>query len=121
MHCCNAGRPERGPRSWTHPQSRSQGRTRGRGHRPPTSKEERPMNPTPRLAMLLAATIPAAAASADVLYYSSNFENGVIDPGWGHTARIDNGPPVFTKHMGRYSENTPTILNNSVSLTLNRA
>jgi len=75
-----------------------------------------------RLALAVAVSlIPAAAASADVQYYSNNFETSTLESGWGHTARIETGPAVFSKYVGRYSENTPTVLNNSVSLTLNRA
>lgn len=79
------------------------------------------MRPAHRLALLLAAAIPAAGASADVLYYSNTFETNVLETGWGPTAKIENGLGAFSKYVGRYSENTPTILNNSVSLTLPRA
>lgn len=60
----------------------------------------------------------SAAVHADV-FYSNNFESGTLGTEWGSTARLDQGAN-FTKFLGRYSENTPTVLNNSVSLTLPR-
>ena len=63
----------------------------------------------------LLALLPAAA-HADQLLYHNDFESGIIDPQWGASARLDQAA-AFTRFMGRYSENTPTILNNSVSLT----
>jgi len=72
---------------------------------------------TPALALVGAAVLPVAAR-ADV-FYSNDFESGVIGPGWSTNAHLDTAAPL-THFMGRYSENTPQILNNSVSLTLPR-
>jgi len=72
------------------------------------------MRPPRCLALL--ALLPAAA-HADQILYHSDFENGVIDPQWGHSARLDQGP-VFTTFMGRYAGSTQNNLNNSVSLSL---
>jgi MYXO-CTERM domain-containing protein len=69
-------------------------------------------------ALCLAAVLALpVVASADIVLYQSDFESGLIDPQWGHTARLDHSP-AFTRFMGRYSENTETVLNNSVSLRL---
>jgi len=69
-----------------------------------------------RLAVLAGLCLPGIA-SADGILYQTNFESGVIDSGWGTSARLDQSA-AFTRFMGRYSENTATVLNNSVSLTL---
>jgi MYXO-CTERM domain-containing protein len=66
----------------------------------------------------LAALAPAAGASADI-FYSNDFESGVLGPEWSFSARLDQAP-TFTTFVGRYSENTPTVLNNSTSVTLPR-
>jgi len=71
-----------------------------------------------RLLPVALATILPVAAQADLIY-NSTFESGVIDPGWSTNAHLDQGT-AFSRFMGRYSENTPTVLNNSVSLTIPR-
>lgn len=69
-------------------------------------------------ALCLAAVLALpVVASADIVLYQSDFESGLIDPQWGHTARLDHSAG-FSRFMGRYSENNETVLNNSVSLRL---
>jgi hypothetical protein len=71
-----------------------------------------------RLALLAGALVlPAAAAQADTILYHNDFETGTLDSGWSTAGRLDQSP-AFTRFVGRYSENTATVLNNSVSLTL---
>lgn len=67
--------------------------------------------------LLLAGLTLTAAAHADQVLYHNDFEAGIIDPQWGATARLEQAG-IFTKFVGRYSENIGNTLNNSVSLTL---
>jgi len=71
------------------------------------------------LRCVLASTLALSAAAHADVFYSNTFESGTLGPEWGSTARLDQGAN-FSKFLGRYSENTPTVLNNSVSLTLPR-
>ena len=62
--------------------------------------------------------LPATVSLAD-LVYQNDFESGQYGAGWSANAHLDLAP-TFTNFMGRYSENTSTVLNNSVSLTVPR-
>ncbi len=60
----------------------------------------------------------AAGAHASQVLYQNDFESGTIDSHWSSSAHLDTSTTLFTKFMGRFSNNAPPTQYNNVILTI---